>query len=61
MTNDRTTLLAIAERIADAENRITRLRNYFYNVELLVDLAGELELPVRSNGHRWWRDAEANS
>ena len=42
-------------------DRVTRLRNYFYNVELLVDLAGELELPVRSNGHRWWRDAEANS
>jgi RNA polymerase sigma-70 factor (ECF subfamily) len=41
--------------------RITRLRNYFYNADLLLDLAGELGLPVRINGHRWWRNAEAGS
>jgi hypothetical protein len=33
MTNDRTTLLAIAERIADAENRITRLRTRIERLE----------------------------
>jgi RNA polymerase sigma-70 factor (ECF subfamily) len=43
------------------DDRIRRLRNYFYNAELLVDLAGELGLPVRINGHRWWRDAEPSS
>ena len=37
-------------------DRVMRLRNYFYNSELLLDLAGELGLPVRINGHRWWRD-----
>jgi RNA polymerase sigma-70 factor, ECF subfamily len=34
--------------------QIARLRNYFYNAELLVDLGGELGVPVRTNGHRWW-------
>jgi hypothetical protein len=35
-------------------DRVARLQNYFYNAELLVDLAGELDVPVRINGHRWW-------
>jgi hypothetical protein len=35
------------------------LQNYFYKVELLVDLGGELGVPVRVNGHRWWT-AEAS-
>ena len=33
MTNDRATLLAIAERIADAENRITLLRTRIERLE----------------------------
>jgi hypothetical protein len=33
MTNDRATLLAIAERIADAENRITQLRTRIERLE----------------------------
>ena len=37
-------------------DRIAQLRNYFYNVDFIVDLAGELGVPVRVNGHRWWRD-----
>jgi hypothetical protein len=28
--------------------------NYLYNPEFLVDLGGELGVPVRVNGHRWW-------
>jgi len=28
----------------------------FYNVDFLVELAGELGVLVRSNGYRWWRD-----
>jgi RNA polymerase sigma-70 factor (ECF subfamily) len=36
------------------EDRIARLANYFYNPELLVDLGGELGVPVRVNGYRWW-------
>jgi len=36
-------------------DRIARLRNYFYNADFLADLAGELGVPVRLNGYRWWR------
>jgi RNA polymerase sigma-70 factor (ECF subfamily) len=35
-------------------DRVAHLWNYFYNPELLVDLGGELDVPVRVNGHRWW-------
>ena len=41
-------------------DRVALLQNYFYNAEFLVDLGGELDVPVRSNGHRWWT-AEASS
>ena len=41
-------------------DRVAHLQNYFYNAEFLVDLAGELDVPVRINGHRWWT-AEASS
>jgi len=35
-------------------DRVSRLANYFYNPDFLADLAGELGVPVRANGHRWW-------
>ena len=35
-------------------DRVARLANYFYNPDFLVDIAGELGVPVRVNGHRWW-------
>ncbi|HEY8924237.1 MAG TPA: sigma-70 family RNA polymerase sigma factor [Polyangia bacterium] len=35
-------------------DRVSRLANYFYNPDFLEDLAGELGVPVRANGHRWW-------
>jgi RNA polymerase sigma-70 factor (ECF subfamily) len=37
-----------------AGDRVAHLENYFFNPEFLVDLAGELGLPVRINGSRWW-------
>ena len=37
--------------------RIARLRNYFYTADFIVDLAGELGVPARVNGQRWWREA----
>jgi RNA polymerase sigma-70 factor (ECF subfamily) len=40
-------------------DRIARLENYFYTPEFLVDLCGELGVPVRVNGHRWWIGEEA--
>jgi RNA polymerase sigma-70 factor (ECF subfamily) len=36
-------------------DRIARLRNYFYNADFLAELGGELGVPVRVNGQRWWR------
>ncbi len=41
-------------------DRIAGLKNYFYNAELLVDLGGELDVPVRANGHRWWTTEAAS-
>lgn len=38
-------------------DRVAHLQNYFFNADFLVDLAGELEVPVRNNGHRWWTAA----
>jgi RNA polymerase sigma-70 factor (ECF subfamily) len=35
-------------------DRVARLRNYFYNAELISDLGAELGVPTRHNGHRWW-------
>jgi RNA polymerase sigma-70 factor (ECF subfamily) len=35
-------------------DRVARLRNYFYNAELIADLGAELGVPTRHNGHRWW-------
>lgn len=36
-------------------DRVARLTNYFFNPEFLVDLCGELDVPVRVNGYRWCR------
>ncbi len=36
-------------------DRIARVRNYFYNPELVAEVCAELGLPARSNGRRWWR------
>jgi RNA polymerase sigma-70 factor (ECF subfamily) len=35
-------------------DRIARLVNYFFDPDFLLDLGGELGVPVRVNGHRWW-------
>ncbi len=35
-------------------DRVARLANYFYNADFLADVGGELNVPVRVNGHRWW-------
>jgi RNA polymerase sigma-70 factor (ECF subfamily) len=37
-----------------AGDRVVHLQNYFFNAEFLVDLGGELDVPVRINGRRWW-------
>lgn len=43
-------------RIEEAEgDRVGRLRNYFYNPELIAEVCAELGLSARTNGRRWWR------
>jgi RNA polymerase sigma-70 factor, ECF subfamily len=37
-----------------AGDRVVHLQNYFFNAEFLADLGGELDVPVRVNGRRWW-------
>jgi RNA polymerase sigma-70 factor (ECF subfamily) len=44
---------AVTTLTLDGEG-VARLENYFYNPDFLVDIAGELGVPVRVNGHRWW-------
>lgn len=33
---------------------IACLRNYFYTADFIAELGGELQVPTRSNGCRWW-------
>lgn len=35
-------------------DRIARMVNHFYDPDFLTDVAGELGIPVRVNGYRWW-------
>ena len=42
-------------RVGVDDDRIASIRNYFYNPEFLADVCGELNLPFRANGHRWWQ------
>jgi RNA polymerase sigma-70 factor (ECF subfamily) len=36
-------------------DRVASYSNYFYTPEFLEDLGAELGVPVRVNGHLWWR------
>lgn len=38
-------------------DRVARLQNYFFNPDFIGEVCGELGLPFRSNGHRWWLPA----
>jgi RNA polymerase sigma-70 factor (ECF subfamily) len=44
---------AVTRLEADGD-RVVRLLNYFYTPNLLADVCGELALPFRSNGYRYW-------
>ncbi len=35
-------------------DRVARLVNYFFDSDFIADLGGELGVPVRVNGYRWW-------
>jgi RNA polymerase sigma-70 factor (ECF subfamily) len=41
-------------RVNVDDGRVTGVRNYFYNPELIAELCTELGVPARTNGYRWW-------
>jgi RNA polymerase sigma-70 factor (ECF subfamily) len=43
------------------DDGVARLRNYFYNAELIAEVCAELGVPSRSNGVRWWLPAGENA
>jgi RNA polymerase sigma-70 factor (ECF subfamily) len=41
-------------RVAAAGERVVRLQNYFFTPDFIAEICGELGVPFRSNGYRWW-------
>lgn len=35
-------------------DRVARIQNYFFTPDLVAEVCGELGLPHRPNGYRWW-------
>jgi RNA polymerase sigma-70 factor (ECF subfamily) len=44
---------AITRVVADGD-RVARLQNYFFNPDFVAEVCGELGVPWRSNGYRWF-------
>jgi RNA polymerase sigma-70 factor (ECF subfamily) len=44
-----------------AEERVARVQNYFFNPDLVSDVCGELGVPWRANGYRWFLYCGANA
>jgi len=41
-------------RIQPDGDRIAQLANYFFSPDFIAEVCGELGLPFRANGYRWW-------
>ena len=41
-------------RLEIDEDRVARIRYYFFSPEVIADVAAELGCPWRTNGHRYW-------
>jgi len=41
-------------RVEVEDDHVSRVRNYFFNSDLLAEVCTELGLPFRVNGYRWW-------
>ena len=41
-------------RIEPDGDRVARLQNYFFTPDLVAEVCGELGVPSRPNGHRFW-------
>jgi RNA polymerase sigma-70 factor (ECF subfamily) len=48
-------------RIETDNDAVVYLANYFFTPELIAEICGELRVPCRSNGHRWWLEKGACS
>jgi len=44
-------------RVEADGDRLTRVRNYFYTPDVLAEICAELQVPFRSNGYRYWKEA----
>jgi RNA polymerase sigma-70 factor (ECF subfamily) len=53
MHDDGPAVRALTRAEVDGD-RLSRIRNYFFNPDLLEEVCGELGVPCRANGHRWW-------
>ncbi len=41
-------------RVEVQGDRIAAIKNYFFTPDFIAEVCGELGLPFRSNGYRWW-------
>lgn len=44
---------AVTRLVVDGD-RVARLQNYFFTPDFVADICGELHVPFRANGYRWW-------
>jgi RNA polymerase sigma-70 factor (ECF subfamily) len=42
-------------RVESSEDKLARVRNYFYTPDVLGEICGELNVPFRANGYRYWK------
>lgn len=45
-------------RVEPDADRVARLHNYFFNPDFIAEVCGELGVPWRSNGYRWFLPEE---
>lgn len=43
-----------AVRLELKENRVARIRYYFFSPDVIAEVCGELDVPWQSNGYRYW-------
>jgi RNA polymerase sigma-70 factor (ECF subfamily) len=48
-------------RIEIDSDRVARLHNYFFNPDFIAEVCGELGVPSRSNGYRWFLCCDPSS
>jgi RNA polymerase sigma-70 factor, ECF subfamily len=41
-------------RVASDGDKLARMRNYFFTPDVIAEVCGELRVPFRTNGYRYW-------